>query len=271
MKDHMLDNFLRARYYWDRGESAKAFSYLNKVLSGGVPDQVFYWTPSEAKHQAGLPFEIAVANILLTEEVLLHGFDIAFTRLWRAFPLQYLILILAQRQLDRQRDVMIVNLLSQAAASGLLSTDADDYDLSGRVVLDPEAYPEIVDLLGGAAAVRLIEQASVEGAWTRTVATNAELVIDLFLYAVFHREPSIQQDMILGRLDRIADSHGSFLRAFSEHLGRRLADPDSHVPLVSIGMRIDHTLDAARCLREFTEALVSRRFEPFVMRYFSES
>lgn len=267
----MLDSFLRARYHWDRGESEMALGLLDKVLSGGESGRAFYWTPSEVKHQAGLPFEIAIANILLMENVLLRPFDVIFARLWNALPLQYLIQILAQRQLDRERDAMIVRLLSEAAASGLLSTSADDYDLSGKLVLDPDAHPEIVDFLGGTATIQIAEQAAAEGAWNRSIAPNAELVIDLFLYAVFHREPSIRREMILARLDRIADSHVVFLRAFSEHFAARIEDPNSHEPLVSIGMRIGQTPSASACLERFAEALVSHQFEPFIMRYFPEA
>lgn len=153
-------------------------------------------------------------------------------------------------------------------AGCIASTNADDYYLSGKVVLDPNEYPEIVEFLGGDDFLGIVERAIAEGAWSRSIAPNAELVLDLFLYSVFHREPSVQGEMILVRLDRIADSHDAFLRAFSAHLGARRADPASHTPLVSVGMRVREAPSASVCLEEFAEALSSRRFEPFVRRYF---
>jgi hypothetical protein len=264
----MLDNLLRARYHWDRGESENAFGHLHRVLGARDGDEAFLFTASEAKHQAKLPFEIAIANILLTEDVLVDGFDAAFIRLWRALPLQYLIVILSQRSLDRAADAAIIDLLAQAAQSGLLSNRADDYDLSGKVVLDPEAYPEIVEFLGGSSVV---QRASADDAWKQQIAPNADMVIDLFLYAVFHREPSTQPEMILDRLERIAGSHEPFLKAFSTHLATRVGDLACHQPLVSVGMRIEGAHDATTCVEQFVEVLASRQFEPFVARYYQET
>jgi hypothetical protein len=266
----MIHNFIRARHHWDRGESEQAINHLNQVLSSNEAEPGFYWTASEVTHQAGLPFEIAVANMLLTEDVLLCPFDAAFARLWNALPLQYLILILSQRQPDEEHDAPVINLLLRAADSGLLSMSASDYDLSGKVVLDPEAYPQIVHFLGGQAVISKIEQASAGDAWTHQIAPNADLIVDLFLYAVFHREPTVQPTAILGRLERIADSHDRFLAAFSAHLRARLADPTSHAPLVSIGMRMEQAANASICLEHFMQALGSRQFEAFVERWYPD-
>lgn len=266
----MINNIIRARYHWDRGESEQAVGHLNQVLSGGGDAPGFYWTASEFAHQAGLPFEIALANILLSEDVLLCPFDAAFARLWNELPLQYLILALSQRQLDDEHDAPLVELLLRAADVGLLSMSANDYDLSGRVVLDPDAYPQVVHFLGGQDLIARIEQASAGDAWTHQIAPDADLVIDLFLYAVFYREPR-GPGMILGRLERIADSHDRFLEVFLTHLRARLADPACHGLLVSIGMRIERMTSASTCLEDLVDALASRRFEPFVARYYPEA
>jgi hypothetical protein len=263
----MLGDVLRARYHWDRGDHKLAVGYLNRVLGGGEAGDAFSWTASESMHQATLPFEIAVANLLLTEGLLVHDFDVAFVRLWSSLPLQYLIVILSQWSLDRDRGVQIVDLLSRVAASGMLSVSANDYDLRGKVVLDPEAYPEIVDAVGPT-LVETITRAAADGAWNRVAAPNADLVIDLFMYAVFHREPNNQPEMILARLERLAESHADFLRALSVHLDRWMAEPGVHQPLVTIGMRVEQAENATACLEQFAEALVSRQLEPFVERYY---
>ena len=264
----MLGDVLQARFYWDCRDKEAAFDRLQAVLAGGEGRRAFYWTPLEAEHQAGLLFETAVANILLSEDVLTVPFDVAFARLWEALPLQYLILVLFQRPLDREGDAQIVRLLSTAATQGLVSVEAEDYDLSGKVVLDRDAYPELVEILGGDAFVDSVRQAAADDAWGRNIAPNAALVLDLFFYSVFHREPSTQGEMILGRLERIADAHDAFLSAFSAHLAAELPDWASHARIVSVGMRINLSVDAMVCLREFADALASRVFEPFVRRYF---
>jgi hypothetical protein len=264
----MLNDFIRARYHWERGEREPALALLNAVLAGGELDPSYYLTNNEVEHALLLPFEIAVTNILLTEDVLLVPFDIAFARLWNALPVQYLITVLGQRSLDRERDAKIIDLLSQGAATGLISTNTSDYDLSGKVVLDPYAYPGVVEFLGGDAFLAIVEQATAEDAWGRSIAPDAALVINLFLYAVFHRERPVRGEMILIRLERIADSHGAFLQALAEHLDGLLAHKALYAPLVSIGMRIDHAQNPSDCLREFAEAVGFRQFEPFVRRYF---
>jgi hypothetical protein len=270
-EDRMLNNFIRAQYYWERGESEPALSLLNAVFVGDEPDRAFYWTNTEVEHELLLPFEIAVTNILLTEDVRRVPFDIVFTRLWNTLPVQYLILALVQWSLDRERDDKIIDLLSQGAATGLVSTNASDYDLSGKVVLDPYAYPEVVEFLGGDAFLAIVEQATVEDAWGRSIAPDAALVINLFLYAVFHRERLVRGEMILIRLERIADSHGPFLQAFSGHLDRLLTHKALHAPLVSVGLRIDQAQNPSECLWEFADAVRSHRFEPFVRRYFQSN
>ena len=264
----MISNFLKAKYYWERSECELAFYHLNEVLTGDGHAHAIYWTQTEVGHEMQLPFEIAVTNLLLTEGALALPFNKAFVRLWKALPLQYLVLVVFQRTQGIGRNMVIGELFSQAAICGLLSTNINDYDLSGKVVLNPTAYPLVVELLGGEFFIKLIEQATAESAWQRLIAPDAALVINLFLYAVFHRERPLHGEMILVRLERIANSQGLFLQTFSNHLRALFAEVSLHESLVSIGMRIDQLVNASLCLKEFDEALVSRQFEPFVRRYF---
>src|SRR6185436_19958909 len=109
----MLSNSIRARYHWERGESEPALGLLHQLLAGDEQAPAFYLTPAEVERDLPLPFEIVVTNILLTEEVLSIPFAVAFSRLWNALPVQFLITILAQRSLNRARDAEVFDLLRQ--------------------------------------------------------------------------------------------------------------------------------------------------------------
>lgn len=256
--------FLEARDHWELRNPAPALAGLQKLL--GSDESAFYLTPAEVSAYADLSFENAVTSILLEEGPLYVSWDRAFERLWRALPAQYLVRLLMQRSLDPTTDARIRDLCVDAARQGLLSENDEDYDVSGRVVVNADAHPELVAFLGGADFLAAMRQAEADGAWSRFVALHPEHVALRFFYSAFHAERPMLGEMVLMRLERIADCHETFLRAALAQL--READRSTHAELVRYGMRIQGARDPSACIHELHEALVTRTLEDFVARYY---
>jgi hypothetical protein len=63
----MLGDVLIARYHWNRAEVEAACRRLNAALDPSEP--VFALTPTEVERFRAQPFEVFVANLLLTENI----------------------------------------------------------------------------------------------------------------------------------------------------------------------------------------------------------
>jgi len=268
MKMLSIRSLLVGKYHWERGELALALQRLNEVLARDEANRAFYLTSTEVEDYARLSFENAITSILLDDSQRMLPFDEAFAQLWSALPAQYLILVLAQRALDRALETRLKNIFSEAASQGLLSHRVEDYDLSGKVVLTQDAFPELVGLLGSEEFLATVRRAVEEDAWSRFIAAKPELVFNLFLYAVFHRERPIHREMILIRLERIAEDHAPFLSAVARALRDCFDNKLNHEEIVSVGLRIEGAQNPSSCLQDFYIALSARKFETFVERYY---
>lgn len=268
MKSRVLAPLLEARYHWERGETAQGLQRLNEVLAGGATGTAVYLTETYVEAYSALSFENAVSSILLEEGHLRLPREVAFEQLWRALPAQYLILLLSQWVLNEEPGPHVRELLLEAAAQGVLSERVDDYDVSGRVVVTPEAHPELVAYLGGEPLLARMRQAEEEEAWSRFLGSYPELALELFFYAVFHKERLPLGEMVLIRLERIAECHERFLQASAARLSALLGQGSAHAELVTVGMRLDDVSDPTACLRDFLGAVEGRGFEAFVGRYY---
>jgi hypothetical protein len=262
----MLGDLLQARYRWHRGELEFACAHVNAAIDPVSP--AFALTESEYERYRGKLFDVFLADVLLGENILVVPFAFAFAKLWSALPIQALVWIASQRRLDPAQDSQLISLFHEAAAEGLLSTDVQDYDVSGKVVINPAQDQGLIDFVGGSAFLGRIERAANEACWARMAANHGDRIVDQFLYNVFHRESTPSATMISIRLGRIVDDFLPFLDAFRRHAEQRLSeDRTQEARFVSLGMRIE-TPEPATCVREFFESARSHQFDGFVERYY---
>jgi hypothetical protein len=259
----MINAFLRCKNLWDKDLPDAALEQLNRVLADDSHPTTFYVPQSFIDHYRSSWFENAVIAILVDENRLLVPADAAFEKLYNLFPAQYL--VNAAVDLGRALGPGAQDLLRDAAATGLLSCSSDDYDVSGRLVVTKDDHPELWELLGGDRLAGEVYRSGASHAKEDVFSKRPELLANLFLYAVFHRERPLNRDMVLIRLERMADSHREFLSSGADVMSRYLERPEEHEEIVKIGMRLEGIGDSSKCLHEFVETLRSRDFERFVM------
>lgn len=262
----MINLFLRGKYFWESGNSNAALSLLQEILANENRQDAFYIPDRSINYYIPYSFENAVSSILLDENELLIPFESAFERLWNIFPTQFLVLILHQKLLTSTH-INVTHILHEAAFKGLLSNDFNDYDLSGKVVLRRDDFPGTFDAVAGDFLYRQIFIASQKKSWISFAKDNPVLLINLFLYAVFHREREWNQEMILIRLERISETHTTFLNLFNKALSNCLNHSREIETLVKIGMRMENIADPSQCLHEFIKAIRDRTFEEFLTLY----
>jgi hypothetical protein len=261
-------HILQAKYHWDRGEFATAQSQIDAALADGDLEKSVCWTKNDLKRQSRLPFETAIANLLLEDGALILSFADAFTRIWASLPAQYLILILTQIHLDPVSDRSIASCLIESAQQGLLSFRRDDYDYTGKVVIDPEKQGDLVNFIGEDQVKKLIDAPDKDANWKQWLGRNETVALDVFFYLVFHREPKSRPAMIQARLDRVGESGAELCELVLDILPKEIACGRDLRSLVHIGLRIEAQHDAQTCLLELEDSLRRRSFEPFVRRYF---
>jgi len=264
----MINIFLKGKYFWESGDSSVALQLLNEILKGDEYEETFYVPSRFISSYIQFSFENAVSSILLNEDQLLIPFELAFEKLLNTFPAQFMILVIQQKELERVASSSLVKTVAQAASKGLLSYKADDYDLSGRLVLRREDNPELFNFLGGDRLHSNMNYAIQNKLWNSFVSENPDLLINLFFYAVFHREKQVNKEMILIRLEQIAEIHSDFLCLSNEAIGNYLNQHEELEDLVKFGMRLEHVTDPAKCLNDFIKVNRSQNFDEFLNVYF---
>jgi len=254
----MARPFLEAKHRWERGDGARAVSILEGIVGGTGP--ALYAPATFLADRAGRTFENVVAELLSSEHRLVVPFAEAFERLWDAFPAQYAILVLDERQRSG-RDVgsTELSLLDSAARDGRVSRDVGDYGRVGKVVLRDEDQPALAAIADGARLEQLSRDAG-DGAWNRWAAQHSDLVADLLLYATFHRVPVMDRSMVLDGLERAADGQPDALDIAAEALAARPYGDDT----VSVGMGLEDAGPA--CRDRLVDALRRRDFSDFAER-----
>ena len=254
----MARPFLEAKHRWELGDRARAVATLERIVSLQGP--ALYAPATLLSDRAGRTFENVVVELISSEHRLVVPFGPAFERLWDAFPAQYAISALDERQ-RAEGDVgpAELSILDAAARDGRLSRDADDYGRVGKVVLRDEDQPALAAIADGARLERLAQGAGDE-AWSRWATQHGDLVADLLLYATFHRVPEMDRSMLLDGIERVAEGQPEALVIAAQALASRPAGDDT----VTVGMRLES--GDPDCRDRFVAALRSGEFAGFADR-----
>jgi hypothetical protein len=260
-----LSPFLRAKHAWDSDDTDEAQRILNLLLAPPEGGPAIWVGSHMVAAFAPGPFESFVVRLASSDDLLVPFHDY-IEKLWNALPAQYIIQALELRQSDvSDLDERPLDLVYQAAADGLLSTQIEDYRRLCWVVLRPEDYPHLTEVVDWSRLEALLQNAQTRGAREAFARGHPEVIANMILYGAFHRTKALYPDEVIYTLTQFAESDPELLEltaiTLAEWVDRQDADE-----IVRAGLRCQD--GSPESLKSLATALANSAFDDFVERCF---